>query len=114
MTTTDEEKRIKREELKRKLQEKSGDTKFCKHCGEIIPKDAVVCVHCGRQVEDVGSSGNGQPIVINNSASSSSSATAQTVTLRRRKHHSVLFDVIMCFCTGGLWLIWMIFRPKYE
>ena len=26
-------------------------TKFCKHCGGTIPQDAVMCTHCGRQVE---------------------------------------------------------------
>lgn len=26
-------------------------TKFCKYCGQKIPFDAVVCTHCGRQVE---------------------------------------------------------------
>lgn len=28
-----------------------GQTKFCKYCGNKIPFDAVVCTHCGRQVE---------------------------------------------------------------
>lgn len=28
-----------------------GKTKFCKYCGKKIPFDAVVCTHCGRQVE---------------------------------------------------------------
>lgn len=28
-----------------------GKTKFCKFCGKKIPFDAVVCTHCGRQVE---------------------------------------------------------------
>lgn len=40
-------------------------TKFCKHCGATIPKDAVICTHCGRQVEEMN---NSTPsIVINNS-----------------------------------------------
>ena len=44
------------------------DTKFCKHCGEKIPSDAVICTACGGQVEDINSSQNAsQPqIVINN------------------------------------------------
>jgi restriction system protein len=28
-------------------------TKFCKFCGEKIPEDAVMCTHCGRQVEQL-------------------------------------------------------------
>lgn len=27
--------------------------KFCKYCGERIPADAVICTHCGRQVEEL-------------------------------------------------------------
>ena len=50
------------------------ETKFCKHCGEKIPKEAVVCTKCGLQVEDIKQDNNN--IVINNSSSSSSNATA--------------------------------------
>ena len=39
-------------------------TKFCKFCGEKIPEDAVMCTHCGRQVEQLKSE---QPqVVVNN------------------------------------------------
>ena len=53
-------------------------TKFCKHCGEKIPTDAVICTKCGRQVEEIKKSGNEQ-IIINNSSSSSASASAVAV-----------------------------------
>ena len=33
-------------------------TKFCKHCGSTIPQDAVMCTHCGRQVEEAGRRGH--------------------------------------------------------
>ena len=39
-------------------------TKFCKHCGEKIPEDAVICTKCGRQVEQINSLNPN--IVINN------------------------------------------------
>ena len=40
-------------------------TKFCKHCGAKIPAAAVICTHCGCQVEEMKHSE--QPsIVINN------------------------------------------------
>lgn len=43
-------------------------TKFCKHCGQTIPAEAVICTHCGCQVEEMKSAAPaaGQ-IVINNS-----------------------------------------------
>ena len=31
----------------------SKETKFCKHCGKTILKEAVVCVNCGLQVENL-------------------------------------------------------------
>ena len=29
------------------------EEKFCKFCGEKIPADAVICIKCGRQVENM-------------------------------------------------------------
>ena len=55
-----------------------------------------------------------QPIIINNSSSASSSASASAaVTGKVRRHYSVAFDIFMILITGGLWIIWMILRPKY-
>ena len=39
--------------------QKQAKTKFCKHCGGTIPQDAVMCTHCGRQVEELA--GAAQP-----------------------------------------------------
>lgn len=50
-------------------------TKFCKHCGERIPVDAVICTKCGRQVEEIKKNGNEQ-IVINNNNTAVANATA--------------------------------------
>lgn len=88
-------------------------TKFCKYCGEKMPEDAVICTKCGRQVEEIKSSKTDN-IVINNSASSSSSASASNINQYQiKKKHSILFDIFMICITGGLWIIWMIIRPKY-
>lgn len=40
-------------------------TKFCKYCGEIIDWDCVVCVKCGKQVEELKYS-HDTPVIINN------------------------------------------------
>lgn len=50
------------------------ELKFCKHCGEKIDKDCVICPKCGKQVEQLKS--DEKNIIINNSSSSSASATA--------------------------------------
>lgn len=42
-------------------------TKFCKHCGEKIPYDAVICTKCGRQVENLEGNAAQPSVVINNS-----------------------------------------------
>ena len=91
------------------------DKKYCKHCGELIDKDCVVCPKCGKQVEALGVS-KYQPIIINNSASSSASAAASASAgkTRVKKHYSLLLDLFLICITGGLWIFWMIFRPKYE
>ena len=57
-----EETEIKKEEIK---------TKFCKFCGEKIAEDAVMCTHCGRQVETLK---NEQPSVVINNTNSNANA----------------------------------------
>mgnify|MGYP000310913874 CR=1 FL=1 len=38
--------------------------KYCKHCGEIIDKDCVICPKCGKQVEELNLA---QPqVIVNN------------------------------------------------
>lgn len=46
------------------MEETKVKLKYCKFCGEKIPEDAVMCTHCGRQVEKLKS--NNPNIVINN------------------------------------------------
>ena len=59
-------------------------TKFCKHCGEKIPEDAILCTYCGRQVEELKSS---QPnIVINNSNDSVNTNTNQNTNINSNAH----------------------------
>lgn len=47
-----------------------AQTKFCKFCGEKIAIDAVVCTHCGRQVEQLqgAASASSNNVYINNTA----------------------------------------------
>lgn len=53
-------------------------TKFCKHCGEKILEDAVICTKCGRQVEEIKKNGNDQ-IIINNNNNATAAASASAV-----------------------------------
>ena len=62
-------------------------TKFCKHCGETIDWECVVCPKCGKQVEELKSA-NDTPIIINNNnnSSSSSSASASAAAVNNTSH----------------------------
>lgn len=80
-------------------------TKFCKHCGEKIPEDAVICTKCGRQVEDLkGNKGGTDQIVINNNNNASAAASASAVAggygAGREKNKWVAF--ILCLFLGGI------------
>ncbi|MBR4296116.1 MAG: zinc ribbon domain-containing protein [Clostridia bacterium] len=90
---------------------------FCSKCGKEIDNEAVVCVHCGCPTQNYKNDNQtkDQPIIINNnnSASSSAAAAAAASVGRIRRRHSLLFDIFMICVTGGLWIIWMILRPKY-
>lgn len=50
------------------MNETIEQTKFCKHCGQKINKDAIICIHCGRQVEELKGPQN-PSIIINNTNS---------------------------------------------
>ena len=78
------------------------EEKFCKHCGEKIPSDAVICTHCGRQVEEL--KGSEQPnIVINNSNANSNVNTNTNVNagfVGRAKNKWVA--LLLCIFFGAL------------
>lgn len=67
-------------------------TKFCKHCGQIIPEDAIICAKCGRQVEELKKSSDEQ-IIINNT-------TSNVVILGHPKNKLVSF--FLCLILGIL------------
>ena len=75
-------------------------TKYCKHCGELIDKECVICPKCGKQVEALQ---NDKNIIINNSASSSSSASASSIGVSyygKPKNKWVAF--LLCLFLGGI------------
>jgi hypothetical protein len=72
-------------------------TKFCKFCGEKIDMDAVVCIKCGKQVEELKDSRNQPNIVITNTNSNINSNT-NSAMLRKEKNKWVA--VLLCFFLG--------------
>lgn len=71
--------------------------KFCKFCGNKIHMDAVVCTHCGRQVEQLQGA-QPQQIVINNTSSSNNNVSQNVQVGGRQKDKWVAF--ILCFFFG--------------
>ena len=91
---------------------------FCSKCGKEINDEAVICIHCGCPTQNYNNDkkAKDQPIIINNNNSTSSSASSAASASsggRIRRKRSLLFDIFMICITGGLWIIWMILRPKY-
>lgn len=70
------------------------ETKFCKFCGEVIPGDAVVCTHCGRQVENFESA---TPNVVINNMNTNTNGYADVYTKRCDKWIAFL----LCLFLGG-------------
>ena len=81
-------------------------TKFCKHCGEMIDYDCIICTKCGKQVEELQGSKE-RDIIINNSASSSASASAVNGNKIRKMPWYIrwFWIIILSLCTGFLYLI---------
>ena len=72
--------------------------KFCKHCGEKIPTDAIICTKCGRQVEEIKKSGNEQ-IIINNNNKPVASATAIAGVSRMGRSKNKWIALALCILT---------------
>ena len=80
----------------------NGPTKFCKYCGQVIPADAVICTHCGRQVEELrGAAASGQPIIINNSNNNVHN-NVNTVTIPSGKAKNKWVAFVLCLFFGWL------------
>ena len=76
-----------------------NDMKFCKFCGEKIPADAVLCTHCGRQVEKMQQENAAPQVIVNNTNTNSNMNTNVNAAIARRmKNKWVAF--LLCFFLG--------------
>ena len=75
------------------------ETKFCKECGQKIAKKAVVCPHCGCQIEEINQGAQAAPqIVINNSNQNQQNQSMNVApTMRARNKWTAL---LLCFFIG--------------
>lgn len=72
--------------------------KFCKHCGEKIPADAVICMKCGRQVEQLAQAA--QPQIVINNANTNSNVNNLSAGGGRAKNKWIA--LCLCFFLGVL------------
>ena len=86
---------------------------YCSKCGKEILDEAIACPFCGCATSNFTAvKEKEQPIIINNN-NTAKSFSAASANAGGRRRHSVLFDILMICLTGGLWVIWMLLRPKY-
>lgn len=76
-------------------------TKFCKHCGAKIPGAAVICTHCGCQVEEMKHSE--QPsIVINNANNNTNTNTNINASMLGIRTKNKWVSFFLCLFLGYL------------
>ena len=82
------------------IRQEIPETKYCKHCGGTIPKDAVVCRLCGRQVEELTSA---QPnIVINNENTNVNQNTQSVIQAMGARLKNKWISFCLCLFLGFL------------
>lgn len=83
------------------MEEVQEKTKFCKFCGAKISEDAVMCTHCGRQVEQL--KGEQPQVVVNNmntNTNANMNVNANNGIYRRPKNKWIA--LVLCICLGFL------------
>lgn len=81
------------------------DTKFCKHCGGRIPKDAIICHLCGRQVEELHNTAQATPQVVihneNNNTNTNTNINANAARMYRKECNKWV-ALLLCWFLGYL------------
>ena len=81
------------------------ETKFCKECGQKISRKAVICPHCGCQVEEMVKQEAPQQIVINNTNQNSNQNTNQNLNagiIAGARLRSKWVSILLCVFLGYL------------
>lgn len=82
------------------MEEMQEKTKFCKFCGEKIPEEAVMCTHCGRQVEQLK---NEQPqVIVNNTNTNMNTNVNNNTNANYRGAKNKWVALLLCVFLGFL------------
>lgn len=78
------------------------DQKYCKHCGQLIDVDCVVCPKCGKQVEELKQPASQQPTIINNviNNNNNNNNNASRVYVPRGKRKDKWVSFLLCLFLG--------------
>ena len=74
--------------------------KYCKYCASVIDVDSVVCVHCGKQVEELKGSSSQPNIVINNDNNNVNTNTNNVGAGRLGREKNKWVALLLCFFLG--------------
>ena len=76
------------------------NTKYCKYCGSKIPSEAVICIHCGCQVEEFKH--NSQPTIVINNANNNSNSSVNTAAIIGVRAKNKWVSFLLCIFFGYL------------
>lgn len=79
------------------MEELQVKLKYCKHCGEKIPEDAVICKYCGRQVEELK---QGQSNVVINNTNTNTNTVQNTTAGYTGRQKNKWLALLLCFFLG--------------
>lgn len=80
------------------MEETQVRTKFCKFCGEKVSEDAVMCIHCGRQIEQLKSE---QPQVVINNTNTNTNVN-RNINSNRAGAKNKWVSLLLCIFLGFL------------
>lgn len=75
------------------------ETKFCKHCGGKIPKEAVLCTLCGRMVEEPVQNAAPQVVIHNDNINTNTNTNINAALQGKTKNKWVA--VALCILLGA-------------
>lgn len=81
--------------------EAQNNLKFCKHCGQQIAAAAIICPHCGCQVEEMRQQ-VAQPNIVINNANSNVSTAQVGASMRGSRERSKWTAFLLCVFLGFL------------
>ncbi len=76
-----------------------GETKFCRHCGQKIPKDAVLCTLCGRMVETQPQNAAPQVVIHNDNINTNTNVNKVAAAMEGKMKNKWV-SVALCFFLG--------------